>query len=124
MRNPDRDPVVVFDRNGTALVARNRRELSDEIEETDVTDGEYHGYSADGYALVFSSRDGRVVVGTSKDLVYDDAVAEITRAEPDLDANNADLRELLELLLKRNEERRLAGRAARRISGWLKSHWT
>ena len=85
---PTDDPVVIFDRDGNALVAKNCLAAAEEIESIDVADGEYHGDDADGYVL------------SSAELAYDEAVSQILRSESRLGLTSGNLRDLLEQILK------------------------
>jgi hypothetical protein len=112
-------PVVIFDRNDTAWAFRRSSEAADWMEPVDVSDGEYHGYDADGYILDLSVTNGRTTISKTARKASREAVEELRRSEGPLGITAAGtLADMIQQALALQEESTLKTRCSRQ---WLGS---
>lgn len=108
-------PLVIFDRDGNATVARDFSSAATEIEAVDVSDGEYHGYDADGAVLKFKSVNDRVYIERSSEIAYDDAVAQLQRSVGSHNPPEGTLAEMIQWTIQQELDATMIGRIRRRL---------
>lgn len=111
----DGGPVVIFDRDGNVTVARDFDSAAAEIEAVDVSDGEYHGYDADGVILKFKIVDDRVCIERSSEITYDDAVAQLQRSVGSRNPPEGTLAEMIQWTIQQELDATMIGRIRRRL---------